>query len=392
MAAVSGFPAYHLAMSPLPLCTSVQTSPAGGSIGGLPLNKERFQRAPVCDEADLASDELAYDLDSRPSSRLCDDEHITLETRGTTSQSPHTPRPPAVKPSQPEFWRTQTTFKNSIAAKIRLAGMTAEAEKLENCHSFYTVAQCSDCGSVRKFPNRCDLFYCPECQPSLARERQFQIAWWTKIIHQPKHVVLTVRNVPDLTREHVQQLRKWFGALRRRKFASNWKGGFYSIECTNEGRGWHLHIHALIEAAWIDAPKLALEWANVTNDSGRIVKVKDCREKSYLAEVTKYAVKGSQLSQWQPAEISRFIQAFRGVRTFGVFGSLYGMRTQFADVVASIREARPKCPCGSCAVKYYSEAQWLCHDLIPNSPLSTRPPPDSQLDLAIERPLAIGPR
>lgn len=262
--------------------------------------------------------------------------------------------------------------------------MSDEATKLEMCHTYYTICQCAGCLKVSRFPNRCDLSYCPECQPSLAHERRRQVEWWAAEVHQPKHVVVTVRNIPEITREHIDQVQKWWGLLRRRKFCRNWLGGFYSIEITNEGRGWHIHIHALIDARWIDAPALALEWDNVTNGMGRIVKVKDCRQTDYLMEVCKYAVKGSQLATWSTHDVAAFVRAMAGKRTFGVFGSLYGKRTEFAEWLAVLKAGHRVCECGCSLATYYSEADWILHEAAQDHQPRPRPPPDNrQGELAV---------
>lgn len=276
------------------------------------------------------------------------DESVKLEKRGTTQQL-----------HQHLLWAKCTIHKNTVAAKLRESARISDALTLENCHTHYTVAVCSGCNSVQKFPNRCDLFFCPECQPRISSDRKKAVEWWTREVAQPKHVVLTVKNVPNLTKQHVQEFRSWFTKLRRTKFARNWVGGFYSLEVTNEGEGWHLHLHALINAHWIDAFQLSEHWARVTNGFGRIVKVKDARGQNYLAEVTKYCVKGVQLAAWKPSDIVCFIDAFRGVRTFGVFGSLYGARTKFKEWWKQVRGSKPKCSCGCCDARYFSEAEWF---------------------------------
>lgn len=321
-----------------------------------------------------ALDEALFDLASAPPGRFDCPNPLQLETRGVTAQITLPPRTSIPVGAQAEIWSSNTIHKNSIAAKLRLAGMVEAADKLEHCHSEFTFAVCNDCGRVGKFPNRCDNFYCPECQPRLSHDRRQAVEWWVALIQQPKHVVLTVRNIPDLSKGHVKQLRRWFTQLRRRKFASNWEGGFYAIEVTNEGAGWHLHIHALVNARWIDGPELARQWASITSNAGYIVKVKDAREGDYLKELTKYVAKGSQVAKWSPDQITTFINAFTGVRTFGVFGSLYGARTEFAEWLKAIREAKPRCNCGSCSVTYYTEAQFIMRDLVPDHHAAARPP------------------
>lgn len=274
-----------------------------------------------------------------------------------------------------ELWKAATTHKFSVAAKLKEAGMREEAESLEDCHSRLIYGQCDNCHKVQVFRNRCDRFYCPECQPKLSKRRAASVAWWTVEIGQPKHVVLTVQNIPTLARGHVDEIKKWFTRLRHRKFCRNWRGGFYSVEITNEGRGWHLHLHVLVDARWIDAGELARQWAAVTGNFGKIVKVKDCRKADYLAEVTKYAVKGSELAAWTPSQIADFIRAFDGCRTFGVFGTLYGKRTEFAEWLKSIRDHKPKCDCGCQTMRFYSEAEWLERDFKPNVDSPDRPAP-----------------
>jgi len=191
-------------------------------------------------------------------------------------------------------------------------------------------------------------------------------------------VVLTVKNVADFSKAHVLEFKSWFTKLRRSKFARNWVGGFYSIEVTNEGAGWHLHLHALIEARWIDAIGLSTAWDKCTNGMGRIVKVKDARGSSYLHEVTKYVAKGSQLAAWPGRDMLKFVSAFDGVRTFGVFGKLYGLRTKFAEWLEAIQSTKPKCTCGSCEVSYYTESEFLELELRPDPEFKSLPPPSDR--------------
>lgn len=305
-----------------------------------------------------------YLLDEGPEQPPRFDDSLKLEKRGTTSQL-----------HQSLLWAKCTIHKNTVAAKLRESARISDALTLEKCHTVYTIAVCNGCNKVQKFPNRCDNFFCPECQPRLSQDRKKAVEWWTREVRQPKHVVLTVKNVANLTKAHVQEFRSWFSKLRRTKFARHWVGGFYSLEVTNEGQGWHLHLHALINAHWIDSFQLSEHWAKATNGFGRIVKVRDARGLNYLAEVTKYCVKGVQLAAWTPDQICTFIDAFRGVRTFGVFGDLYGKRTEFREWWKLVRGQKPKCDCGCCEARYFSEAEWIEFDLVPCSNAAAIPPP-----------------
>ena len=325
---------------------------------------------------ETADDELVWDPNSVSQQRIIDEESLPLEQRGLISHRPEVSNNGTVKMSQAEFWKQQTTHKFTVASKLRMAGLEEDALSLENCHSYYTVATCGNCGKVRKFPNRCDRFYCPECAGHLQHERQKQIEWWAERIPQPKHVVLTIRNITDLTPGHVDELRSMFSHLRRRKFARNWIGGYYGIQVTTGPKGWHLHIHALVDARWIDENQLRDEWKACTRSYGYIVRVKDCRKADYLRETTRYVIHGSQIAAWSPETIATFVRAFRGKRTFGVFGKLYGQRAEFAEWIATLKQAKPRCDCGSCNVSYQSESDWMISQAAGPHSYAPRPPPD----------------
>ena len=74
--------------------------------------------------------------------------------------------------------------------------------------------------------------------------------------------------------------------------------------------------------------------------------VKDARSESYLGEVCKYLVKGSVLAKWSGEEIAAFVDAFDGVRCFGVFGSLLGQRGKVRELIRAFIDVKPACECG----------------------------------------------
>jgi len=360
---------------PLTPCCSVHPVPPEGNTRPQAHSSTHDDVLPWFRFAEDVDRGLIWQPDDTRQQRFSDDRPILLENRGLTS--PPTPQPvqPPTPPRQLALWKSQVIHAQTIAAKLRTIGLDEQATALQNCHTTYTVCQCSDCGLVRKFPNRCDRFYCPQCASHLAYERQKQVRWWTALIPQPKHVVLTLRNIPALLPGHVDELRRWFTALRRRKFARNWVGGFYRMEVTNEGNGWHLHLHALVNAAWIGQNELSSAWTSITGGIGRIVKVKDTRGADYLSEVTKYVAKAPQIAAWQPAQIAEFLGAFEHKRTFGVFGELYAARTKFAEFIATMKTARPKCSCGSSSCTYFTELEWEMRNLDKGPSNTPRPPP-----------------
>lgn len=249
-------------------------------------------------------------------------------------------------------------LKETIIRKLVSLDRFALAEPLSRCHTQQIIKLCNGCRSKSIYYNRCENFYCPCCAGRLARDRRKSVEWWAKNISQPKHVVLTARNTETITRKRLDAFKRAFANLRRKKFAKNWRGGFYGIEVTNEGKGWHLHLHALVDARYIDSGKLATEWAKCIGQDFAIVKVRDARGQSYLQEVCKYVVKGGDMAAWPAEQIVAYIEAFKGARCFGVFGVLYKLRAEHRDWFEQEAADKNVCPCGCTEFRIFSEAEW----------------------------------
>lgn len=243
-------------------------------------------------------------------------------------------------------------WQQSLLTKIH--GLVDERlwENLDRCGKEQIFRTCKSCGDWEAFEWHCSNKFCPLCNYRVARRRAEILRLWTLRISQPKHLVLTMRNFTVMNRQAIRYFGRAVAKLRRNKVWKTVKGGCLSIEITNEGRGWHLHAHMLIDARWLDMAQLSIQWASILGQDFGIVKVKDCRGKDYLGEITKYVVKPAQLVSWPAEEIASFIGAIRGVRFFAAFGSLFKLQRQ---IKAEIEQGRPEpeaCKCGC------SEYQW----------------------------------
>ena len=272
----------------------------------------------------------------------------------------HTPRKPQAKPTakQRGLGFDGQVLKETIIRKLREYGDTASARTLAGCHTQKWIQLCNGCRAQRVFYNRCENFFCPCCAKRLASERRKSVEWWAEKVDQAKHVVLTARNTEEITKAQVLAFKAAFAKLRRRAIAKNWKGGFYALEITNEGKGWHLHLHAFVQARWIDQSKLAVEWANCIGQSFAIVYVKDGRKADYLRELCKYVTDGNEVAKWSGSDIAAYIAAFTGVRTFGCFGDLYKLRSEHRAFLDSIQSTNTACPCGCTSFRYFDENEW----------------------------------
>jgi len=84
------------------------------------------------------------------------------------------------------------------------------------------------------------------------------------------------------------------------------------METTNEGRGWHVHFHVLVESSWTDVRELARQWSELIGQTFAQVKLQQVRGQDYLREVCKYSVKGSDLMRWGAADLAAYLVALDG--------------------------------------------------------------------------------
>lgn len=247
----------------------------------------------------------------------------------------------------------------TIGRKILpLSSQVPKWRNFSRCHypDYDVLCTCKCCGHVRVFPLRCNLRWCPLCVPILSWRRQRKVELWAGMVRNPKHVVLTARNAETLTRDYVRTFGKRLGQLRRSKLFRSVKAGCQSLELTNEGRGWHLHAHLLLDVPFLPADELARKWAKLVGQNFAIVKVKDVSgSTAYVRELTKYVAKGNAVASWSAEEIVTYIRAFDGVRTFRAFGNF--MTPEVREFVANAMKKPYACEsCGSHELVTDSEA------------------------------------
>lgn len=155
-----------------------------------------------------------------------------------------------------------------------------------------------------------------------------------------------MKNVSDLSLDGVRGLRRAFGKLRhRRAWKAHVKAGVASIEVTNEGKGWHPHLHAALDCLWLAdkvrppqfgqtptthpeiykaaAQELESAWAKCLKQPTASVRIKRCSAETISKEVLKYSVKGSDLLECKEP-IGDLIRALDGTRLLTTFGKAHG--------------------------------------------------------------------
>lgn len=241
------------------------------------------------------------------------------------------------------------------------------ANKLEKCGEEIPLT-CTGCGERRVGRSRCDQRWCPMCQRALATRTAMRYEQIAADCKWPLVLTLTHRHHCGSTLTP-KQLASAFRKLRRLAW---WKkrvtGGVAAFEMTDNGNGWHTHIHALIDCRWLavteGAPgpgataesirakskrstkELAEQWSLCLGREGG-VHVRRGRGgranlREIVSEVLKYAVKGSDLAEMN-GPVAPVIRSMAGNRLVVSWGSFYRHK-------AVKREKCPPamCKCGSC--------------------------------------------
>ena len=222
---------------------------------------------------------------------------------------------------------------------------------------------CNNCGDVQKFDYRCSLKWCPRCQWWITEKRRKVLQLWAGKITQPKHLVLTQKNFPILTKTIFRNHTKALAKMRRSKCFKAVRGGCVTVEVTNEGNGWHVHSHWLLDCRWLDMPAVSRTWGKLVGQSFAICKIKDVRSQDYLKEVSKYVCEGSELASWPANKILEFVVAIKGRRFFFPFGSLFHLGPAIRAELRGLRPEGVKCECGFCDFCYEDETSAILNEI-----------------------------
>lgn len=233
----------------------------------------------------------------------------------------------------------------------------------ERCGRERVYRTCKSCGDVEPMTYRCDIKWCPRCQWRIAKRRTEIIAQWASRIRQPKHLVLTQKNFPVLTPTKLARHTKALSALRRRKVWEGVSGGCVTVEVTNEGRGWHLHSHWLLDCRFLDIQQISREWGSLVGQEFGVVAIRDLRDRDYLKEVSKYVVKGSSLAAWPAEQVVEFVSAIKGRRFFFAFGTLADQGPEIRRTVKALKPESKGCDCGCRDFMFEDEHRAVVHQL-----------------------------
>lgn len=211
--------------------------------------------------------------------------------------------------------------------------------KLIDAHAT-TYIYCKNCGHKIKVTLRCKKWRtCDFCR---WREAHRLKAKYLNIINKiPKErlrlITVTTVNKQKLDKKDIQEIRRyWIKLMHLKRYSQMITGGLYSIEAVNKGKGWNIHLHAIVEVEdktmlpGSDKSKyekhskaeeqLSLDWKKVTNKSAFIVSILPAFSPGKgLNYILKYLSKSAETN----GQSFWYLEALRNTRMLSAFGSWY---------------------------------------------------------------------
>jgi hypothetical protein len=213
-------------------------------------------------------------------------------------------------------------------------------------HAYRTFG-CKHCTAVHAYVAlaRCGDRTCTECRvKDFYRLYNAYAPQMTQLgKHGLKLVTLTQKNRESLEGA-VDDLREAWKKLRRRTpYNESWQGGLYAVEAVNKGRGWHVHLHVLVEGGYVSQGLLARDWQELTGDSW-IVDIREVDALYGLKYTLKYLKKAPTIS----GHVDEYNEVLKGTRLVQAWGSWYG------EVQVKEEEDTPKLVCAVCG-----HSEWM---------------------------------
>lgn len=266
--------------------------------------------------------------------------------------------------------RSNAFFKAREQRRDLLVRLRAEdgaddlAEKLSKCGEEFFL-DCTSCGYNHRCEKACNLKWCPVCARRKAAQKVAKYERAVLKMQWPLALAFTIANTATIDADDVRAFRKNVRRLIRSKlFRATVKGGIYSIELVNTGRGWHLHVHLIVDAEWMSLTiakprrddsrkrkrakfKAAQQelhdvWCKIVGQLLANIYTSRVAGRDVLVETMKYSVKPADLIAAE-GPIAPAIRALSAGRLSTPFGSLWGVKKDLRD------EPRPPFACPSCA-------------------------------------------
>ncbi len=236
--------------------------------------------------------------------------------------------------------------KNLIAEAIDKRGHWKQAAAIRDCTETEHLTGCTHCGQSWWVTTKCRQRVCPICAWKVAQDRAVVIEGFLKDLKHPKFVTLTMPRWLEDGRSGIKFIREAFMRLRKSGSIPELVGGCYSVELVPKDGGWHIHMHLIIDCAFVPQKRLIAAWGKALGVHAPTVDVRDAEKGSAAKYVAKYVTKGIPHDS-DPDTYVDLWEAIHGSRLFALFGSWYKDKAKIEALGKDREDGGCKCPsCG----------------------------------------------
>lgn len=267
-----------------------------------------------------------------------------LEASSLLTATPDTPTRKRNRIPLPEYLSKKhaerVRLKREYARLFEDANEVSLATTLRDCHEAHVMACCRDCKGHWYVLHRCRQRVCPICSSKIFRKRARFLQVAARTAKHPKLITLTQPLIKDNPRQGIDNLRQWFRTLRKHPCFASVKAGAYTIEVVPKPEGWHIHLHALVDADYIPYQQLWSAWKTITGNDVPQTDIRSAAAPEAQAYVAKYCSKSAAM-YLQDKTIVDWYFATKGMRLFVTFGAWYNCDLEDLDPLL----AKPDLPC-----------------------------------------------
>lgn len=202
----------------------------------------------------------------------------------------------------------------------------------------WVVVDEADSSRLAIHSNHCHSRWCTPC----SRERAARIVGNLKLKLTKSRILFLTLTVKHSDAPLSSQIDRIYAAFRKLRRAAFWSsavdGGCAILELKHSHRTgcWHVHLHCLLQANWVEHADLKAEWWRITGDSN-IVDIRPCSGPEHAAHyIVKYITKPVPSSVInKPEQLRQMMSAVSRRRLVLTWGSWRGVRlTEPLDLTA----------------------------------------------------------
>jgi hypothetical protein len=238
--------------------------------------------------------------------------------------------------------------KHHYADAFRARSMFKEAAMLDACNETELLAFCTHCGNRWWVPNKCRTRVCPLCSWEVTKDRVKYLNAMTRHMKHPKMITLTMPRWTRDPHEGIKHLRNSWAKLRKTRVFKTVRGGAYQIELKQKEDGWHIHMHALLDAPYIAQQVLFTQWSRITGIEVPQIDIRSASDPKAREYVVKYASKGAAFDTAHTSIVDWYL-ATKGERLFATFGLWYNATINQLDPDGN--PLLPPCACPFCKME-----------------------------------------